>query len=438
MCTALRQAESIRLRLAAVAERDPSLDLLLKAVAVMGGSVSLKAMTPVWSALKAADGAEGGRGGAEPVTEVIQRGIELKLLKHLAASGAHGGGGGGGTGARRKSSAASTEGAWAFHHLRIQDTVDQVLLNAEARALHRVCAESLEGLVLTSQLAQHHQRAGQHWQAAQQFAKSATEMRELGCTSPEVAELRRALTCLEQCDADDVAAQRLELQTVAALMTTWTLGKDETELLFARFDVLRKGPAKDAVGVDQSALMLFAGFAGIWTSYDYFSLETPNSHAKLGDAARGDAARWALRAAEVLQSQAPSPSWGLLTILHMVYFPRSSAITAQQRQAVCSTEVFSAVFESYGQDFAASRALLTSLMGLDCVAAIGGGSIALDFSGDLAAAERMQAVQARGLRVASILMPASAQEVPSISAARSNWLPRKFYGPHKSNRVYRY
>jgi hypothetical protein len=84
----------------------------------------------------------------------------------------------------------------------------------------------------------------------------------------------------------------------------------------------------------------------------------------------------------------------------MVVFPRSSAITAQQRQALCSTEVFSAVFESYGQDFAASRALLTSLMGMDCVAAIGGGSIALDLSGDLAAAERMQAVQARGLRAA--------------------------------------
>ena len=147
--TALRQAESIRLRLAAVAERDPSLDLLLKAVAVMGGSISLKAMTPVWSALKAADGAEGARGGAEPVTEVIQRGIKQRLLKYLAASGAHGGGGG--TGARRKSSAAAGgEGSWAFHHLRIQDTIDQRLLSAEARALHRVCAESLEGPSRTS------------------------------------------------------------------------------------------------------------------------------------------------------------------------------------------------------------------------------------------------------------------------------------------------
>ena len=36
-------AESIRLRLAAVAERDPSLDLLLKLVAVMGGNMCLKA-----------------------------------------------------------------------------------------------------------------------------------------------------------------------------------------------------------------------------------------------------------------------------------------------------------------------------------------------------------------------------------------------------------
>ena len=51
--------------------------------------------------------------------QVIQRGVKQRLLKYLAATGHD-------RGTRRKSSAAGTEGLWAFHHLRIQDTVDQV------------------------------------------------------------------------------------------------------------------------------------------------------------------------------------------------------------------------------------------------------------------------------------------------------------------------
>ena len=35
-----------------------------------------------------------------------------------------------------------------------------MVLTSEARALHRACAESLQGHVLTSQLALHHERAG--------------------------------------------------------------------------------------------------------------------------------------------------------------------------------------------------------------------------------------------------------------------------------------
>ena len=35
-----------------------------------------------------------------------------------------------------------------------------MLLTAEARSLHRACAESLQGRVLTSQLALHHEGAG--------------------------------------------------------------------------------------------------------------------------------------------------------------------------------------------------------------------------------------------------------------------------------------
>ena len=55
-------------------------------------------------------------------------------------------------------------------HLRIQDQVLQVLLSAEARALHAVCAQSLGGLVLTSQLAIHFEQAGLAWDAAKTHA----------------------------------------------------------------------------------------------------------------------------------------------------------------------------------------------------------------------------------------------------------------------------
>ena len=72
-------AESIRLRLAGVAERDPSLDLLLKLVAVLGGDITVRTITPVWSALTGAHDA------TEPVTEVIQRGVRIRLLKYIMA-----------------------------------------------------------------------------------------------------------------------------------------------------------------------------------------------------------------------------------------------------------------------------------------------------------------------------------------------------------------
>ena len=48
----------------------------------------------------------------------------------------------------------------------------QVLLSAEARALHAVCAQSLGGLVLTSQLAIHFEQAGLAWDAAKTHARA--------------------------------------------------------------------------------------------------------------------------------------------------------------------------------------------------------------------------------------------------------------------------
>ena len=166
------------------------------------------------------------------------------------------------------------------------------------------------GLVLTSQLALHYESAGQQWEAAQQFFKLATEMRELGSVSAQASALRRTLACLKQCKEDD-PSQRLELQTLAALMTTWTLERAETEPMFTRLEELRNGGAKDAISVDMFACMCFAVAVGIWASHDYFSLITPNSLAKLSEAEHGEAATCCLRASELLQNQAPSSSWGL-------------------------------------------------------------------------------------------------------------------------------
>ena len=72
---------------------------------------------------------------------------------------------------RRRSSAAANAQRLG-RHLRIQDQVLQVLLSAEARALHAVCAQSLGGLVLTSQLAIHFEQAGLAWDAAKTHARA--------------------------------------------------------------------------------------------------------------------------------------------------------------------------------------------------------------------------------------------------------------------------
>ena len=45
---------------------------------------------------------------------------------------------------RRRSSAPNAVMQLAFHHLRIGDTVDEVLLSEERKALHGACAASLQ------------------------------------------------------------------------------------------------------------------------------------------------------------------------------------------------------------------------------------------------------------------------------------------------------
>ena len=188
----------------------------------------------MWEALTAERGHD-----REPVTEVIQRGVKMRLLKYMAASGAASMRGGAQSSRRKSSSAAGSEGQWAFwyarplrvytalcgrgrapacartrsrgfrgggerqargqgedararqrtrararrlgRHLRIQDQVLQVLLSAEARALHAVCAQSLGGLVLTSQLAIHFEQAGLAWDAAKTHARALVVVIAAAC-----------------------------------------------------------------------------------------------------------------------------------------------------------------------------------------------------------------------------------------------------------------
>ena len=135
------------MRLAAVRERDPDLDRLLRLAAVMSGGFTREAMLRVWATLAQEPAALDG---------AITRGTKMGFLKFLTASGNTAAG----TGGRRRSSAASgAAGRFVFSHLKILDNVMDLLLRDDARQLHVACAKSLEGVVDTVQLAQHSEQA---------------------------------------------------------------------------------------------------------------------------------------------------------------------------------------------------------------------------------------------------------------------------------------
>ena len=115
------------MRLAAVRERDPDLDRLLRLAAVMAGSFTSVSMLRVWRVLALED----------TLGSAIQRGTTLGFIKFLTASGNTGG-------ARRRSSAgAGAQGRYVFSHLRILDNVLELLLRcARPTTTHLVCAFS--------------------------------------------------------------------------------------------------------------------------------------------------------------------------------------------------------------------------------------------------------------------------------------------------------
>ena len=122
-------SESIRLRLATVRETEPALDTLLQLCACMGGSFNHDAVQKVWQALVGSD--------VSLLNHAIQRGVQLRLLKYVTSAGVTSGAG---QTARRRSSATSDVGRWFFHHLRIQDSMGELLLSEarSAKALSRL------------------------------------------------------------------------------------------------------------------------------------------------------------------------------------------------------------------------------------------------------------------------------------------------------------
>ena len=199
-------SESLRLRLASVAERDAPLHLLVKLAAVLGGAFTGPQLSTIWATLGDVGGGGDARGSVE---EVITRGMKKRLLKYMAPSGS------GGAASRRRSSAVHTkqEGQWAFWHLRIEDEVRAMVLRSESRALHRACAESLHGLVSETQLALHHEQAGLHFGAAQHFMAAAEELKSMGLVQDVVRTLENVLSNLGHAECEQTqAARRLELQ----------------------------------------------------------------------------------------------------------------------------------------------------------------------------------------------------------------------------------
>ena len=95
---------SIRLRLSALEECDPTLGLLLQVASVLGGAFSLAQVEPVWRVLYEAK-------PAETVADVIARGVQAHLLKYLSSSGVQSQLK---MQSRRRSSAANTQGSFTF------------------------------------------------------------------------------------------------------------------------------------------------------------------------------------------------------------------------------------------------------------------------------------------------------------------------------------
>ena len=154
--------DSIRLRLQTVREGNPGVHLLLKITAVMAGTFTLAVITPVWQSL-AADSE--GTTDLDLGAALAQAQGELRLLKYLSASGAAKKSE---AGQRRRSSNAS-EGHYAFHHLRIEDCVNETMAREDKARLHAACAACLPGLVDDLVLAGHEEVAGHNFAAAKLF-----------------------------------------------------------------------------------------------------------------------------------------------------------------------------------------------------------------------------------------------------------------------------
>ena len=122
------------MRLQAVREQDPVLDLVLKLAALIQGSFTTDTISAVFRQHTSDH-------DVKALAEALSKGVRMRMLKFLSSSGA--------TISqdrqdRRRSTAVDTTGRWAFHHLEVERTVHEMLLAAEARQMHETCAMSLD------------------------------------------------------------------------------------------------------------------------------------------------------------------------------------------------------------------------------------------------------------------------------------------------------
>ena len=155
----------------------------------------------------------------QDVVEVLQRGLRIKLLRHVSASGLSRGSGGD----RRRSSAASTVGRFVFWHLRIADCIHELMLSDEKTALHALCASAREDKAETDVLAYHHEQSGARRKAAALYFKASQQAANL--TGKVACALAvKAHECLEQhtkTEGADTSDDELEVQIVFGILGTY-------------------------------------------------------------------------------------------------------------------------------------------------------------------------------------------------------------------------
>ena len=127
-----------------------------------------------------------------------------------------------------------------------------------------VCAEALQGVVSSEQLAQHHESAAHHEQAAHLFTATATAIVGADANSAVASLLQRALVCMQHCEGGKASMLELEAVTRFKLIKTFCMNDvAELDKCLARFLELRaSGYGKDMSQTGRPRILLVLGSWG--------------------------------------------------------------------------------------------------------------------------------------------------------------------------------